>query len=335
VIRFVDIATHHSGLPGMPDNFSPADMTNPYADYTTQMMFEFINGHELRRDVGAEFEYSNLAVGLMGHLLALKNGTDYEALVKERIIEPLGMDKTGISLTAEMERQFVKGHNEAGEVTPPWDLPTLAGAGALRSDMNDMLDFIEANVGEPNSDLERVMRVTHEVRQTMGGPASIGLNWIVRAVGDDRIVWHNGGTGGFRTWAGFDPELGVGAVVLTNSSQSADDIGVHLINPAVPLAPAPEPRAEHIEVEVDRSVMERYVGVYELAPNITLTVALGDSGLSVQLTGQGPLELFAESETLFFLKAVEAQVEFVIEGDEVAAVIMHQAGQAQRANKTQ
>ena len=140
-IRLVDIATHHSALPRLPDNMNPADPSNPYADYTPELLFEFLNGHELRRDVGSQFEYSNLAVGLMGYLLALKNGTDYEALVKERILEPLGIDKTGIALTPEMERHFAKGHDQSGSVVAYWDLPTLAGPGALRSDMNHMLDY--------------------------------------------------------------------------------------------------------------------------------------------------------------------------------------------------
>ncbi len=334
-IRLVDIATHHSALPRLPGNMSPADISNPYADYTPEMMFAFLNDHELRRDIGSQFEYSNLAVGLMGYLLSLKNGTDYEALVKERILEPLGMDKSGITLTPEMERYFAKGHDQSGGVVAYWDLPTLAGAGALRSDMNDMLDFIEANMGEPTSDLERSMRTSHEVRESVGGGNSIGLNWIVQAVGEDQIVWHNGGTAGFRTFAGFDPVRGVGAVVLTNSAHGADDIGLHLINNDVPYAPAPEPAADQVEIEVDRTVMERYVGVYELSPTFKITVTLGDSGLSVQATNQPAFQVFAESETMFFLKAVEARVEFVLEDGVVAALILHQGGAAQRAPKMQ
>ena len=332
-IRLVDIATHRSALPRLPDNMSPADPSNPYADYTPQMLYDFLNGHELRRDVGAQFEYSNLAVGMLGHLLAMKSGMDYEELVTERILDPLGMVNTGITLTPEMERHFAKGHDQAGNVVPYWDLPTFAGAGALRSDMNDMLDFIEANVGEPTSDLERSMRASHQMRESASGPASIGLNWIIQPVGDDRIIWHNGGPAGFRTFAGFDPARGVGAVVLTNSAHGADDIGRHLINNEAPLAPAPEPTTERVEIDVDRSVMERYVGVYELAPTFKITVTLEESGLSVQATGQPKIPVFAESETRFFMKVVEAQVEFVVEAGAVTAMILHQGGAAQRAAK--
>ena len=256
-IRLVDLSTHRSGLPRLPDNLQPSDMSNPYADFTVQMMYDFLSGHALRRDVGSEYEYSNLAAGLLGHVLALRNGSDYETLVKERLLRPLGMENTGITLTPAMERNLAKGHDQSGEVVPYWDIPTLAGAGALRSDMNDMLDFIEANLGEPQSDLERSMRTSHEVRESTGG-ALVGLNWHVQVHGDDRTVWHNGGTAGFRTFAGFDPDRGVGVVVLTNSAHGADDIGFHLINDDAPLTPAPEPPAEPGSPEEELAFAARY-----------------------------------------------------------------------------
>ena len=90
-ITLLDLSTHRSALPRMPDNFTPADETNPYVDYTVKQMYEFLSTHELRRDIGAEAEYSNLGVGLLGHVLARVNGSSYEELVRERILDPLGM----------------------------------------------------------------------------------------------------------------------------------------------------------------------------------------------------------------------------------------------------
>jgi CubicO group peptidase (beta-lactamase class C family) len=240
-ITLLDLATQHSGLPRLPDNMSPADQANPYADYTVEQMYAFLSGHELRRDPGSEYEYSNFGVGLLGHTLAQAAGGSYEDVVREHILEPLGMDMTGIALGGEMLDWMVEGHNEQGEVVPLWDIPTLAGAGALRSNMEDMLAFLDANVGPAETALERSMRTSHDVREDISPEMSIGLAWHVRHVGDASIVWHNGGTGGFRSFLGFDPNAGVGAVVLTNSAHGADDIGFHLINPEVPLTPAPEP----------------------------------------------------------------------------------------------
>jgi CubicO group peptidase (beta-lactamase class C family) len=330
-IRSVDVATHRSALPRLPENMSPVDASNPYADYTVDMLYEFLNSYTLRRDVGAEYEYSNLAVGLLGHLLALKSGTDYEGLVKERILDPLGMDHTGITLTPEMERQFAQGHDVAGNVVSHWDMPTLAGAGALRSNVNDMLSFTEANVGEPTSSLERSMRVTHQVREPVAGEVSIGLNWHVLRLGDDQIVMHDGGTFGFKTLVAFDPDRGVGAVVLTNSAQGADDIALHLINNRIPLAAPRAPKAE--EIEVGREIMERYVGLYELTPNVRITVTLGESGLEFQATNEPKFPMFAESETVFFLKVSDVRIEFVAEDGEATALTLHAGGGSPTAIK--
>ena len=238
-ITLLDLATHHSSLPQLPNNMARADPANPYADYTVEQLYAFLSEHELRRDIGLEYEYSNLGVGLLGHVLAAVDGASYEEVIRERILDPLGMDHTGIILEGEMGDWMAQGHNREGAVVPLWDLPTLAGAGALRSDLRDMLRFLAANIGEPDTELERAMRTTHLPRRVISERMSLGLNWHIRSVGESRIIWHNGGTAGFRTFIGFDPDREVGAVVLTNSAHGADDIGFHLINPEISLAKAP------------------------------------------------------------------------------------------------
>lgn len=331
-ITFIDLTTHRSSLPRLPDNMSPADGANPYADYTVEQLHEFLSEYELTRDIGSQYEYSNLAVGFLGHLLASTAGMEYGDLVRERITGPLGMTMTGIDLTPEMKDWLAVGHAE-GRPVPNWDLPTLAGAGALRSNMNDMLTFLEANIGEPLNDLERAMRVSQQPLIEAGGGNDVGFNWHILTLDEDRIVWHNGGTGGYRTFAGFDPDREVGVVVLTNSSSSADDIGFHLLNNRIPLTAAPEPVADRVEVEVGRDVLERYVGVYEFTPQFQATVTLEDDGLVVQATGQPWFRIYAESETKFFLRVVEAQVTFVVEDEVVTSLILHQGGIDQTARK--
>lgn len=333
-ITLLDLATHHSGLPRLPSNMSPADETNPYADYTVEDLYAFLSSHELRRDVGAQYEYSNLAVGLLGVVLARVGERSYEDIVCERILEPLGMNMTGITLEGDMLDWMAEGHSQQGDVVPLWDLQAIAGAGALRSNAEDMLTFLAANTGPPETQLERSMRGSHEVRESISAQMDIGLNWHVRHVGDERIVWHNGGTAGFRTFVGFDPDKGVGAVVLTNSGHGADDIGMHLINPEVPLAPAPEPQQERVEIEVADEVLETYVGEYEFTPTFSIVVTLEGGTLSGQATGQGKLQMFAESETKFFLKVVDAQFTFTKDDSgSVTGLILHQNGVNQSASK--
>ena len=330
-ITLLDLSTHHSALPRLPDNMSPADGSNPYADYSVEQMYAFLSGHELRRDIGSAFEYSNLAVGLLGHVLARVGGGSYEDVVRDRVLGPLGMSMTGVTREGDLRSWMTRGHNQQGTVVPLWDLPTLAGAGALRSDVGDMLTFLAANIGPPQSRLERSMRASHEVKKTIDAQRSIGLNWLVQAVGDEMILWHNGGTGGFRTFIGFDPDKRVGVVVLTNSGHGADDIGLHLINPEIPLTPAP---TERVEIEVGEDILETYVGEYELAPTFSIVVTLEDGALFVQATAQPRFPVFAESEAKFFLRVVDAQVSFT-EDDSgaVTGLILHQNGANQPGRK--
>ena len=197
-----------------------------------------------------------------------------------------------------------------------------------------MLTFLAANTGPPESQLERAMRASHEVRESISAQMDIGLNWHVRNVGDQKIVWHNGGTAGFRTFIGFDPAAGVGAVVLTNSGHGADDIGFHLVNPEAPLAPAPVPPEERVEIEVAEDILESYVGEYEFAPTFSIVVTLEGGALFVQATGQPKFPVFAESEKKFFLRAVDAQVSFTKDDSgEVTGIILHQGGANQPAPK--
>jgi CubicO group peptidase (beta-lactamase class C family) len=333
-IRLVDLSMHRSGLPRMPENFRPADAANPFADYSVDQLYEFVSGYELPRDIGADFEYSNLGTGLLGHVLALVHGSDWESLVKERVLGPLGMEMSGVTLTPEMREYLALGHNVRGDVVSNWDIPTLAGAGALRSNAEDMLAFVDANLGTPQGPLEEAIRVSHEPRATAGSGMEIGLNWITRTAGDQKTVWHNGGTGGYRTFVGFDPEREIGVVVLTNSGQGADDIGFHLLNPALPLAEPTLQPVKRIEIDVDAEVLEDYVGVYELTPEFRITVTLVDGGLHAQATNQPRIQIFPESETKFSYKVVEAQITFVRdEAGEVTGLVLHQGGRDQRAKK--
>jgi CubicO group peptidase (beta-lactamase class C family) len=212
------LAEQRSGLPRLPDNLKPADPANPYADYSVPQLYDFLSRYQLTRDPGESFEYSNLGVGLLGHVLSLASGKSYEALVRERVTAPLGMTHTSIALTPWMRDHLVLGHDPQGSVVANWDLPTLAGAGAIRSTALDMLKFVDAYLHPPRSPLGRAMSVAQRERAAAGTGMSIGLNWLIMHAGADTIVWHNGGTGGYRTFVGFAPSRKVGVVVLTNSS---------------------------------------------------------------------------------------------------------------------
>ena len=325
-ITLLDLATHTSGLPRVPANLLPKDNMNPYGDYSAEKLYQFLSAYELPRDVGAQYEYSNLGMGLLGHALARCAGTDYETLVVERILKPLGMNDTRITLTPDMRARFVSGHDQSGAPTANWDLNVLAGAGGLHSTVNDLLRFVAATL-DANSPLVGIVQRTHAaLRDTTIPQTRIGLAWHIRRVGDRDIVWHNGGTGGFHAFVGIDPRAQTAVVMLHNGAAGHDDVAFHLLEPGLPLAeraPAPKVRTS---IAVPASLLDRYTGEYIVTPAVTFTVTREGDALFLEVTGQPKARMYAESETSFFLTVVDAQIRFVREGEHITGLVLHQNG---------
>jgi CubicO group peptidase (beta-lactamase class C family) len=335
-ITLIDLATHTSGLPQMPSNFHPKDPGNPYADYTVPQLYEFLGTVTLTRDIGSTYAYSNLGVGLLGQALARRAGMDYETLVRTRILEPLGMKSTAITLSKSMKERLTPGHDPALHQVANWDLPALAGAGALRSTANDLLTFLAANIGIDKSPLAPSMAAMIAARRPTGTPnLEIALGWHIWTRDGHEIICHNGGTGGYRTWIGFEPKTRTGVVVLSNTSTNAgaDDIGLHLLDPALALL---EPPKQRHEVKVDAAILEKYTGRYQLAPSFIITITREGDQLYAQATNQPRFEIFAESEREFFFKVVDAQLTFVVDSSgRATSVVLHQNGANAPGNRVE
>lgn len=351
-ITLEHLATHRSGLPRLPDNLDPADWADPYADYTAEDLYAFLAGYELTRDIDEAFEYSNLGTGLLGHALAEAAGVDYETLLRERILEPLGLTDTVIALPGDLEPRHATGHDETMQPVPFWIWDVLEGTGALRSTADDLSKFlsavmgytetelapaiasateayadVEAGIQNIETDLAPAIALATEAHADVEAEMQIGLGWFLTPFGDDELVSHPGGTGGFRSFAGYLRNAGVGVVVLSNMGTvfGVDDLGLHLLDQSLPLAPPPR---ERVEVEVDPAIYEGLTGVYELAPGFMLTITRQGDGLYAQATGEEPFPIFPESETEFFFQAMYAQITFEVDSEGRAnALILHQHGQ--------
>ena len=327
-ITLADLATQSSGLPRLPTNLRPASIANPYAGYSAENLYEFLSSYTLTRDIGSQYEYSNLGVGLLGHALSLRAGKSYEALLKERVLLPLGMTETGIRLTPAMESRMAQGFNAAGDSMSRWDFLVIEGAGALRSTTSDMLKFLAASLDSTSSPLGAVMARTRRSWRPADRPGnSIGLGWHVVDLFGTTLRWHNGGTGGYRAFIGIDAARKRGVVLLSNSTVSPDDIAFHLLEPKVPLDLPAAPPPPRTEIALTAAQLEPLVGVYELAPAFRLTITREDNALFGQATGQGKVRLHAEAPLKFFLKGINAQVTFVAGSDgRVRELILHQGG---------
>jgi CubicO group peptidase (beta-lactamase class C family) len=254
-ITLLDLATQHSGLPRMPDNFEPGDPANPYADYKAANLYGFIAKHGVAKPADAGFLYSNLGFGLLGQALAAHAGMTYPALLKEQVTDPLGLKDTVVQLSAEQQTRFIQGHTANHQPAHAWDLVAFAGAGAIRSTAADMLTYLEAQLhpesikGEGGSaadaTLAAAIRNQHELRADAGPGMKIALAWLYDT--DTGTYWHNGGTGGFSSYAFFNPQGDYAAVVLLNTTiggpggSFADRVGQHISErlagkPAIALA---------------------------------------------------------------------------------------------------
>ena len=321
-ITLLDLATHTSALPRMPANFAPKDPSDPYVDYSIGRLGEFLSTYALTRDIGSKYEYSNLGVGLLGLALARRSGLDYEALVRARITAPLGMADTRIALTPALQGRLTAGHDAELTRVSDWHLSeAFAGAGALRSSANDLLIFLAANLGYEATPLAPAMADMRKVRRPIGENSEIALGWHILKRAGGEIVWHNGQTGGYYSFAGFDAKTRTGVVVLSNASADIGDIGFHLLDADIPL------RKQRKEIAVDPKLLDGYVGRYQLAPNFILTVTREAGHLFVQATGQARFEVYAESERSYFYRIVDAQITFETGNQgQATMLILHQNG---------
>jgi D-alanyl-D-alanine-carboxypeptidase/D-alanyl-D-alanine-endopeptidase len=227
------IATHSSGLPRLPANLfaTVKDPANPYATYTPEHLDAFLRTFVL--PAAPKPEYSNLGFGLLGYALATKAGKSYEQLITERVLAPLGMRDSGITLTGSQQSRLAPGHAD-GKAVANWDIPTLAGAGALRSTPADMAKYLSAVLDPPDSRIGRAIRMARDPRADFANGMRIGLAWIAaKSDGGKDLIWHNGGTGGYRSFIGIIPDSKVGLVVLTNANSNPDPIAMKALNALV------------------------------------------------------------------------------------------------------
>ncbi len=332
-ITAYDLATHTSGLSGLPPEMLAGDIGNPYSGYGMEGLRAWLATYELPRPIGESFEYNNAGTTLLGLAIAHVGGATYKDIIEDTILNPLDMADTSLELTGTpLPAAMAWGHDTAREPTSNWDFDVFAPAGALLTNSADLIKFIAAASGQTRTDMTPAFDTMLARTSPVEEGTSIGLGWFVTTTGQGEIVWHNGMTGGYSSFAGFDRNSGNGVVVLTNmaAQRGVNDIGMHILNPAIPLNEQPRLRTA---VTVDPAIFEDYVGEYVLAPGAVLTVTTADDKLFAQLTGQPAFEIFPESQTEFFYKVVDAQITFDVNDGAVKSLTLHQNGQNMPALK--
>jgi CubicO group peptidase (beta-lactamase class C family) len=222
-ITLLDLVTQHSGLPRMPDNFHPADLQDPYADYRPRNLYEFIAKHGVSKPANPGFNYSNLGVGLLGQALSNRAAMTYPELLKAEITGPLALRDTVVKLSPEQDKRFAAGHDAKHQTVHAWNLDALAGAGAIRSTAGDMLMYLEAQLhpGQvKDQTLASALKMSHELRADALPTMKIGFAWLFET--NTGNFWHNGGTGGYSSYALFNPAEDYAVVVLFNTTLTGE-----------------------------------------------------------------------------------------------------------------
>ena len=228
-ITLLDLATYSSGLPRWPGNFPPNwwDNPNPFAHYTADKLYEFVSSYVPAYEPATHFAYSSLGYGLLGIALARRAGKSYDELLVERVCNPLGLERTRITLSPDMRKYLAQGHDLDLRSRLLWDfLPALQGAGAARSDINDMTLFLKACMGLVHTPLSGLFaRLLETRRPTNVTGTDAGLGWFISSHEQDEIAWKSGLTGGFNTFVGFSTRRRRGALVVSNFLWEPLDVG--------------------------------------------------------------------------------------------------------------
>ncbi|MBX3731390.1 MAG: beta-lactamase family protein [Verrucomicrobiae bacterium] len=309
-ITLLQLATHRSGLPANPPDLleTGAPLDNVFENYSVAHLHAWLSGATLGRSPGAAFEYSNLGMGLLGHALALRGGVEFEALLVERILEPLGLADTRVNLSPGQMSRLAPGHS--GVVRrPPFRMNALGAAGALRSTVSDLATYLEHQMGLRSGPLSAALASTQTFRAMSDMPSvGLGLAWW-RWNFSDTIVQHGGDTLGSTAFIAWRPATGVGVAILCNARANADvallQIGFNCLTSEVsvntPAAPA----------TVAEATLRKYVGHYGPADaGFTATLALGR--LVLAYADQPAFTLYPQSHVFFRAPDVASSAIFVL-----------------------
>jgi D-alanyl-D-alanine-carboxypeptidase/D-alanyl-D-alanine-endopeptidase len=316
-ISLVDLATHTSGLPFMPD-IEP--VFNDSIDGATArknsaaQLYQFLGRYELPRDPGVDWDYSNIGYWLLGQALAFRAGMDYEELLQTRVIAPLRLDSTAISLSLKLKGRLAVGHNAILQPAPPFSSVSIynamPAAGGLYSTVNDLVTLLSAATGIERSPLASSMSLMLRTRRPIGETEQ-ALGWVVEGKGPNQLIMHDGFTWGYASYVAWDPAARVGVVVLSNQLTSVGDIGLHILRPTTAVE---HPTVTlHIEIRVDPGVLDAKAGNYESPEEGIFKITRERDFLTIQLPiawGLPKFRLRPESLQNFFVAELPIRASF-------------------------
>jgi serine-type D-Ala-D-Ala carboxypeptidase/endopeptidase len=290
------IVTHTSGLPVVPD-FGAADMVNPYANIDEASLLKTLSQAKLKRAPGSEFEYSNYAMMLLTSMIAKHAGSDFETLLQTRLFTPIGMKNSYVNLKPK-GIDAAQGHTPNQKTTSAWKFKTnTAGVGGVRATLDDMVSYVQAQLGTSTSAISPALKLTQQIVKTDANQ-KMGMNWLMGSLDNHFVHAHGGGTGGFSAHVAFDLDTKRGVVILSDTALTSvgglSSLSNHLQDSRLPLGKARLVKAP------DVAMLDALVGQYDVQPGMKLFVSREGSKLFTQATGQEKFEMAYDSEGDFF-----------------------------------
>lgn len=213
-ITFLQLANHTSGLPGdLSVSIFSGDVANPYKTYDEVKFVNYLSEKvEFESTPGEKYQYSNIGVALLGYAIRQITGKDFESLLQDEIFNPIGMANS-TSIRQSITGNLVAGYNWKGKPTPYWDLAEMNSAGAIISNVYELSKYAIWNFSALNNELSEMTKQTFSVNEN----TAVAIGWhIIKNKTKADILWHNGGTGGFKSSMAINPSNKTSVIILTN-----------------------------------------------------------------------------------------------------------------------
>ncbi len=315
-ITLLDLATHTSGLPFMPE--LPSEGTA--APYAKADLVRFVNAYKPSSPGPARWEYSNLGYWLLGEALASRASQDFEDLLHTRVLAPLGARRSGFALSPGMRANLAVGHDASLEPAPALStqpvFAMMSAAGGLYSSTNDLLKVMAIGLAYERSPLTAAMKVSVATRRPAAGHGDEqALGWTVIKDDGSELIFRDGGTFGYSSCVAWHPANRMGVVVLSNHVAGVSDIARHLLRPGFPLEP-PATLRRRTEVQLPAATLDRYVGRYDAGSEGIFRIARKGTFLMFESPadwGLPALRIRPESARDFF--ASELPLRVTVESD--------------------
>ena len=279
---------------------------------------------------GTKYSYSNSGYILLGYVIEKVTGKPYFQVVHENIFGPLHMTHSGFDFKGLMSTDKATGYTNpsAGLKAEIVDSSVSLAAGAIYTTTGDLYKWDRALY------TDRIISQSSLQKAFTPHLEHYGYGWTIDSIYGKKVVEHGGGIFGFVSFILRVPEEQICIIVLDNQPSAAAPGKIAAdINALLHGQPYSIPH-ERVAITVDTNTLKQYVGAYQLNPNFIITMTLENGQLMTQATNQPKFPVFAEKENFFFLKVVDAQIEFVKGADgTVGKIILYQNGRQQTANK--